>query len=88
MMPQNLYKNLTASGLVKTGYGSVEGIIISSHTGGTIKLWDSLTATGATLVDTITLNVGERFIPCYDAGYTVGLFVTIGGTAIITVVYS
>lgn len=87
-MPQNLYKNLTASGLVKTGYGNIEGVIISSHTGGTLKLWDSLTATGATLVNTITFNVGERFIDLYDMGFVTGLYATIGGTADITIVYS
>ena len=87
-MPQNLYKNLTASGLVKNGYGNVEGVIISSHTSGTLKLWDSLTASGNTLVNTITFNVGEHFIDLYDVGYNTGLFATIGGTADITIVYS
>lgn len=81
------YRNLTASALVKTGYGKVKGIIIGSHTSGTIKLWDNTSAATTTLVNTMTLAAGERFIPLYDATFTVGLFVTIGGTADITVVY-
>lgn len=86
-MEQNSYKNLTASGLVKTGFGNVDGIIISSHTSGTVKLWDSTTATGTVIVNTLAFNVGEHFVPLYDLVFNTGLFVTIGGTADITVVY-
>jgi hypothetical protein len=82
------YKNLSASGLVKTGYGTVAGIIIASHTGGTVKLWDNTSAATTILVNTMTFAAGERFVPLYDAAFNVGLYVTIGGTADITVVYS
>ncbi len=81
------YKNLTASGLVKTGYGEIEGIIINSHTGGTLKLWDNTSAATTTICNTITFGVGERWIPMFDIGFTVGLYATIGGTADITIVY-
>ena len=81
------YKNLTASGQVKAGFGTVKGIIVASHTSGTIKLWDALTATTPVLINTMTLAVGERWIPLFDATFNTGLFVTIGGTADITVVY-
>lgn len=87
-MIANKYKNLSASGLVKTGDGIVKGIIVASHTTGTIKLWDAVTATTPVLVNTITLAVGERWIPLFDAEFTTGLFVTIGGTADITIVYN
>lgn len=86
-MEANSYRNLTASALVKTGHGTVRGIIVGSHTSGTIKLWDNTSAATTVLVNTMTLAAGERFIPLYDATFTVGLFVTIGGTADITVVY-
>jgi hypothetical protein len=81
------YRNLTASGLVKTGYGKVKGIIVGSHTSGTIKLWDNTSAATTVLVNTMTLAVGERWIPLFDATFSTGLYVTIGGTADITVVY-
>jgi hypothetical protein len=84
----NSYKNLTASGLVKTGQGTVSGIIVASHSSGTIKLWDAVTAAVPVLVNTMTLATGERYIPLYDANFTTGLYVTIGGTADITVVYN
>jgi hypothetical protein len=83
----NKSRNLSASALAKTGEGSVVGIVINSHTSGTIKLWDSLTAANTVLVNTITLAAGERFIPFYNLSFSVGLYVTIGGTADITVVY-
>lgn len=86
-MPAYSYRNLTASGLVKTGFGKVKGIIVASHTGGTIKLWDNTSGATTVLVNTMTLGAAERFIPLYDVTFNVGLYVTIGGTADITVVY-
>lgn len=81
------YKNLSASGLVKTGFGRVKGIVVGSHSAGTIKLWDNTSAATTVLVNTMTLASGERFIPLFDVTFNVGLYVTIGGTADITVVY-
>lgn len=86
-MEQNLAKNLTASGLVKTGYGCAEGVIIASHTSGTLKLWDNTAGSGTVLVNTISFNVGEHFIDLFDVPFQTGLFATIGGTADITIVY-
>lgn len=86
-MEQNLSKNLTASGLVKTGYGCVEGVIIASHTSGTLKLWDNTSAAGTVLVNTISFGVGEHSIDLYDIPFNTGCYATIGGTADITIVY-
>jgi hypothetical protein len=84
----NQYDNLTASGLVKTGQGTVVGIIINSHTSGTLKLWDNTAGSGTVLCNTMTFAAGERFVPLYSANFTTGLFATIGGTADITIVYT
>jgi len=87
----NKYKNITASALLQTGPGTVKGIIINSHTSGTVKLWDNTSAAGTVIVNTITFSAvattGERFIPLFDAAFTTGLYVTIGGTADLTIVY-
>jgi len=83
----NKFLNLTASGLVKTGQGVVKGIVIGSHSSGTIKLWNNTAASGAVLVNTMTLGAAERNIDLYDTSFSTGLYVTIGGTADITVVY-
>jgi hypothetical protein len=79
--------NLTASGLVKTGAGNVYGIIVSSHTSGTIKLWDNTAGSGTVVVDTMTLGASERWIPLFGMAFGTGLYVTIGGTANITIAY-
>lgn len=86
-MDKNKYKNISASGLVKTGAGKVVGVVIGSHSSGTLKLWDALTATTPILVNTMTFGAAERFIPLYDAVFSTGLYATIGGTADITIVY-
>jgi hypothetical protein len=83
----NKYKNLSSSALVKTGYGEIVGIIVNSHSSGTLKLWDALTATTPILCNTITLVAGERWIPFFNATFDTGLYLTIGGTADVTVVY-
>lgn len=86
------YANISASGLVKTGAGVIDRIIINSHTSGTIKLWDALTATTPVICNTMTLSAvattGERVIELGGISFTTGLYVTIGGTADITVVYN
>lgn len=83
----NRYKNLSASALVKTGYGKVVGVVINSHSTGTLKLWDNTSAASTVLCNTMTFAAGERFIPLYDAVFNTGLFATIGGTADITIIY-
>lgn len=84
----NKKKNITASAQIKASSGQLDGIIVNSHTAGTLKIWNSLTASGDVMHNTITLAVGERWIPFFDEGFDVGLFVTISGTADITVIYS
>lgn len=83
----NSYKNMTASGLVKTGQGKLCSIIINSHSSGTIKIWDAVTAAVPVICNTMTLAAGERRIELEEINFTTGLYITIGGTADITVVY-
>ena len=86
-MEANSYKNLAASALVKTGAGIVTGVIINSHTAGTLKLWDNTSAATTVLCETMTFAVGERFVPLYNINFNTGLYATIGGTANITIAY-
>ncbi len=80
---------ITASTLVYTGKGCVEGIIVSSHTSGTLKLWDSLTGAGTVLVDTFTYPSGSTTIPLFGAKFLTGLYADMNGTTQkITVVYN
>lgn len=82
------YKNLSASGLIETGPGTLQGIVINSHSSGTLKFWDNTSAATTIIFNTITLAAGERWIPFFGAKFTVGCFLTIGGTADVTVLYN
>ena len=87
-----LYKNITASGSIKAGPGEVTGFIVNSHTSGTLKLWDSLSASGAVIMNTYTFPAGSSVVDFpwtkeKNIEFTTGLYATIGGTADITIVY-
>lgn len=82
------YTNLTASALIETGPGTLQGVVINSHTAGTLKFWDSLTAANTVIFNTITLAVGERWVPLFGAKFTTGCFLTIGGTADVTLIWN
>lgn len=53
-----LYANKTASGLIKNGTGKVYGVLVNSHTSGTLRFNDGLTATTAGVKATTTLTIG------------------------------
>lgn len=84
----SLYKNVTASALIETGPGTLQGVIVNSHTSGTLKFWDNTSAATTVIFNTITLGATERWIPFLGAKFTVGCFLTIGGTADVTVLYN
>ena len=86
--PKCSYVNLTASALVVTGGGELVKLIINSHTTGTIKFWDNTSAATTVLIDTLSFNVGEHEIDFAGMTFGTGLYVTIGGTANVTVGYN
>lgn len=79
---------LTATGLVYTGPATVNGIIVSSHTGGTLKLWDNTSAATTVLVDTYTFPAGSGVYTFYGAKATTGIFATVGGTLAATLIFN
>lgn len=76
--------NMTVSGLVKTGEGHLVGIFVASGTP-TIKIWDALTATTPVLVNTFQTAAATWYPLPFR--FSTGCFVTITGTADITVSY-
>jgi hypothetical protein len=82
------YTNLTASALIETGQGTLQGIIINSHTNGTIAFKDALTNTTPVIINTITLGATERWIPFFGAKFTTGLYLVLGGTIDCTVIWN
>ncbi len=85
----NKYKNLSASALLKTGVGTLSGLVVNSHTSGTIKFWDNTEASGAVITNTFTFPAGSYVLQLpQPIAFTTGLYATIGGTADVTVIYS
>jgi hypothetical protein len=79
------YRNLTASALVKTGFGVLKGMYVNSTSSGTIKFWDQTSAATPVINNTITPAVGYHSLG--DADFTTGLYATIGGTLDVTLYY-
>ncbi len=79
---------VTATGLAYTGPAMAVGIVVSSHTNGTVKLWDALSATGTVLVDTFTFPTGSGSYSFHGAKALTGIFVTVGGTVSATLVFN
>jgi len=67
----NKYKNLTASAAIKTGTGVVSGVIINSHSSGTLQLNDGLSGTAASAVKATGVLTGTDV-------FTDGETVTVG----------
>ena len=89
----SLFKNISASTLIDTGFGNVQAIVINSHSSGIIKIWDSLTASGTVMFDQMTLSTvattGERWIPLFGAEFVTGLYIQlVSGTANLTVIWN
>ena len=82
----NNYKNLTASGLVWTGQGTLVGMYVNSTSAGTIKLWDQTSAAITVINNTITPAIGWHDLG--HANFTNGLYATIGGTLDVTLYWS
>jgi len=83
------FLNTTSSGLVKTGSGSVRGVIVNSHTSGTVKFSNGTTAVND-IMGTFTFPAAGSQVINFGSGvvFSTGLFVTVGGTANITVLYN
>ena len=76
------YTNLSASALIKEGSARLIGVFCASSSSGTLKIWDNTAASGAILVNTFSLT-GATYYPIPALART-GIFLTIGGTADIT----
>lgn len=82
------FTNLAASALIKTGPGKVFGFVVNSHTSGALKLWNALTATNPTMINTFTFPSGSGVYKFPEPiEFTTGLYATITNTADITILY-
>jgi hypothetical protein len=79
------YSNRTASAQIKSGEGVLCGMYVNSTSTGTIKLWDSLTASGTVINNTITPAVGYHDLG--NIAFNTGLYATIANTLDVTLHY-
>ena len=79
--------NGSASALIKTGAGIVAGIIVNSHSSGTIKLWDNTSAAGTIIINTYTFPAGSGIYQFPAIEFYTGLYATIGGTLDYTIIW-
>jgi hypothetical protein len=81
-------KQISATATIKTGGGRLSGFFVSSHTSGTIKIYDGTSTSGRVMFETITFgSPGTHFYELGNVGFGTGLHVVVGGTAQITIVY-
>ena len=90
--PSCSYYNITnGTATIKTSPGRLIGVIVNSHTSGTIKLYDQANNTsgyGPIICNTITLAAGERAIDFRGLKFGTGCIGTVGGTANLTFLYN
>jgi len=75
---------LNATGAAKVGAGYMGGILVSTSTSLTIKVWDSLSAAGTVIVETTAALSAGQFLRI-PAAFGTGCFITIGGSGTFTV---
>jgi hypothetical protein len=81
-------QNITSSTQITTGPGMLTGIFVSAASATpTIKVWDSLTASGTVLLDTFTPTAGQSYY-FTPLGFSTGCYVTISGTVSCTIMTS
>lgn len=65
--PGQDYKNVSASTLIKTGPGELLGVVVNSHTSGTIRINDGITGTTAGTKATQKLTLTGAIVPAKHA---------------------
>lgn len=76
--------NITASAQISSTPGAICGIFVSASTTCTLKLWDSLTATGTVFLGTTATLVAPSYFPL-KGYFTTGLYATLANTCDVTI---
>lgn len=79
------YSNKSASALIYAGAGQLLGVFCASSTSGTVKFWDNTSAAAPIIVNTTSVAGGTWYRMPFS--FTTGLYLTITGTADVTVCY-
>ena len=79
-----LSKNITESGIIHTGQGKLNNIVINSHTSGTIKVFDA-TETGVVATTAFTQSVGATVPANYGTSTLTSTGASVAGTHAVSV---
>ena len=81
--------NRGETGLIKSGPGILKGIVVNSHSSGTVKIYDSTSATGIVIMNTFSFPTGSGVYNFADGiNFKNGLHIVVGGTLDCTVIYN
>ena len=79
-------KSISATETVKSGGGVLKGFFVSSHTNGSITIYDNTAASGKVILAAFAIpSIG--FFDLGTIGFGTGLHVVIANTAVVTMVY-
>jgi hypothetical protein len=82
------YVNLTAGTTVlSTTPVSIYGIVVNSHSSGTIKVWDGIAGNTTVCLNTYSFATGSQAINLYGLTTGTACTVVVGGTADVTLAY-
>lgn len=86
-LPVGGYKQISATANVSALPANLLGVFCSSSTAGTLTVYDdAATGTSTKAVDTVSLTAGTWYpLPI---GMSKGIYVVLGGTASVTVVFA
>lgn len=92
---ESFIANLTTATvfLIKSGNSTLNGIVINSHSSGTVTIFDhnarnyAGTVKFGTMTFSAVATTGERFIPFFGARFSTGIVAYCTGTVDITVLY-
>ena len=69
------FEAITGSQELQSGKGTVYGFIVSSHTSGTLKLWDNTAGSGRVIMHTFTHPSGSGMYKLpFPVNFETGLF--------------
>jgi hypothetical protein len=78
--------NKSASGKIVEGAGTLLGIVVSSSSSLTLKVYDNVAGSGAVMMETTAAITAPFSIPIMGE-FANGLFVTVGGSGNFAVIY-
>jgi len=74
--------NTSASGLLKSGQGVLQKVIVAASSSGTLTIYDNTAASGTVILTAFPLTAGQVYE--LDIMFQTGCYISIGGTATIT----